>query len=148
MERNNSSESFNHPSNEVPGPGHYKSTQDINPEGQYCSSKFKNVKSLPYLPSGKRFKEKRSDVPGPGKYDPTQNYFLQANKTKKKPFGFGKDSRKSMAIKEIIKNPGPGSYDLPGAFSPSDEYYNTKTRNSHLSRKMKGSVTDRGPDIY
>lgn len=65
---------------------------------------LRNIKSLPYLPSGKRFKDKVNHIPGPGKYDPKQNYFIKGIKTTHKPFGFGKDTRKSMELKGIISN--------------------------------------------
>lgn len=55
---------------------------------------YRNINSLQYLPSGKRFKTKIEDVPGPGKYDPIQNHFAKAIKTSSKPFGSVKNKSK------------------------------------------------------
>ncbi|CAI2370326.1 unnamed protein product [Moneuplotes crassus] len=140
---------LNRTRNFVPGPGHYGTKEDINPNGIYHTSKFANIRSLPYQGSGRRFKDIKNDVPPPGKYDPKQNYFIQGSKMMKKPFGFGKDARKSMELKEILANPGPGSYNLPGTFAYEDDpYYSTKSRNKI---SMPGSFTERrsiGGDRY
>ncbi|CAI2373251.1 unnamed protein product [Moneuplotes crassus] len=126
----------------VPGPGHYRTKDEISPNGIYHTSQFKNIKSLPYLGTGRRFKDSSNDVPPPGKYDPKQNYFIKSNKPINRLYGFGKDSRKSMEIKGILANPGPGSYNLPGAFA-YEESSNQKAKSRNFE-PIPVALTQRG----
>ena len=115
---------------DVPGPGYYEAKENINSKGVYYASNHQNVKSVPYRPS-MRFKQKFSDVPGPGNYSSEHpyriGYFMKSRNFNCSPFGFGTDSRKSMEIKSIMANPGPGSYNLPSEFGntlqESDDYF-------------------------
>lgn len=52
-----------------PGPGAYNSTNELNPEGKYSSSRIANPKSTTFAPkSSARFTSlnNKRNVPGPG----------------------------------------------------------------------------------
>lgn len=64
MNKSHSSKSFI----ELPGPGSYNLSSDLNNEGKFGCSSFKNITQGKFHKSKRFLKLKQNDLPGPGAY--------------------------------------------------------------------------------
>ena len=107
---------------EVPGPGNYspniRFVEEKLTHGFTFGSRAGSLEDLKKLAS-------KTIVPGPG------NYNTEATTMAKRSPVFGSEIRPGVALKSMIKNPGPGSYadllDTAKASSPKYRYVHELT---------------------
>lgn len=129
----------------VPGPGAYRTIDDINTKGKYWLSKFKNSGASIISPArSERFQyEKKRNEPGPGSYDPktginkTGSYFVSKFRSTIGP-SFGHSIRKTASAATFENTPGPGSYRLPSEFG----YYESASAVKHYKSTTSLPKTD------
>ena len=100
-----------------PGPGAYKPGIEINPNGVFALSKYKNVQSVDFSSgSGSRFEEKKEKSPGPADYKNLDMFGKISDSRYKSTNGISLGGKFKIYSFMSNNTPGPGAYERYGDF--------------------------------
>ena len=139
--------------NDSPGPGAYKASSQINPNGTFVLSKYKNTQSVDFSTgSGKRFEEKKEKSPGPADYNKSNDMFGRISDSRYKSTN-GISITGKYKVYSFMKNnnPGPGAYERYGDFykygdKSMDSYKDGGKSDNEKNEKNKSKVEDDSND--